>query len=194
MLDRKLRNRLIDNLILVPGTQALDGRTDLLNGLPGNVIAALNRDQSAIVDLGNIITWLEGLGRLEKTGERPLLIVADNALRRVQGAELGRTLQEIIAEMEEQYGGKEPPGEIGLTPEILIFKGRDFRLSITYLQRALESARGVARLMVPRYFGGTLKGSSGFGTGWLVAPGLLLTNRHVVAAHSRGSRPSARRT
>ena len=43
----------------------------------------------------------------------------------------------------------------------------------------------MARVLVPRVFGGVRQhgsGSLGKGTGWLIAPDLLITNHHVVEA------------
>jgi V8-like Glu-specific endopeptidase len=47
----------------------------------------------------------------------------------------------------------------------------------------------VARLSVPRVFHGHPDGKHAFGTGWLIAPGLLLTNHHVVEARDKRPMP-----
>jgi endonuclease G len=49
-------------------------------------------------------------------------------------------------------------------------------LQITFLQQALAAARPVCRLRVRS----EIPGPPGFGTGFLVAPGVLLTNHHVL--------------
>jgi len=49
-------------------------------------------------------------------------------------------------------------------------------LQITFLHRAIEAARSVCRIRVR----GEVPGPAAFGTGFLVAPGVLLTNHHVL--------------
>jgi endonuclease G, mitochondrial len=63
----------------------------------------------------------------------------------------------------------------------------DQTVEVGYLSLGLQAARSVARLLVPRFFGGTQQVQAGLpvlgkGTGWLVGPGLLLTNYHVIEA------------
>ena len=61
MLDRQAKDRLIDALIAVPGTDGRHGRTALMQGIPNNVRAALNRNDNQFVDLMNIVEQLERL-------------------------------------------------------------------------------------------------------------------------------------
>lgn len=63
----------------------------------------------------------------------------------------------------------------------------DQTVEVGYLSAGLQAARSVARLLVPRIFGGQVQVLAGVpvlgkGTGWLVGPCLLLTNHHVVEA------------
>jgi endonuclease G, mitochondrial len=60
-----------------------------------------------------------------------------------------------------------------------------------FFERAMSVARGVARLMLPRVLhGATLGQGCTFGTGWLIAPGLLMTNHHVVEARDSDEPPA----
>lgn len=70
----------------------------------------------------------------------------------------------------------------------------DLTVEIGYLRQGIEAARSVAKLLVPRYFGGAAQMTGdapayGQGTGWLVAPRLLLTNHHVLDARDRRPPP-----
>jgi V8-like Glu-specific endopeptidase len=169
----------------VQGTTEYAGRTALLAGLPPNIIAGLNRSNACITDMTNIITQLEQLGRLDRTGERPLMIIAGNALMRVEGTDVGRTIKKVTQELEQHYGGDSPSEITFPIPEIVI--GQDERLSSHFLERAMQTGRSVTRLQVPRILDGQMQtGEYAFGTGWLVAPGLLFTNHHVIAARSPG--------
>ena len=58
------------------------------------------------------------------------------------------------------------------------FLGRNDLLRVNYLERGLMAARAVCRLRVSEPFGG----GGAWGTGFLVAPGLLLTNHHVISS------------
>jgi len=184
-LDKKAKDRLLDALINVPGTDGRDGRTALLQGVPYNVRAALNRSDNQLVDLMNIVDQLERLGRLEN-GERPVVIVTHNGWRMSGGTELGQLLAELEKEIEAAYGGDEPLAELPATPEVLIFGGTGEWVTGAFIEHARLIGRQVARLRVPRYSAGTLVHPvGGVGTGWLIAPGLLLTNHHVIGARER---------
>ena len=190
-LDKKAKDRLLDALINVPGTDGRDGRTALLQGIPNNVRAALNRSDNQLVDLMNIVDQLERLGRLAN-GERPVVIVTHNGRRMSGGTELGQLLAELEKEIEAAYGGDEPLAELPATPEVLIFGGTGEWVTGAFIEQAQLTGRRVARLRVPRYSGGTLVHPvGGVGTGWLIAPGLLLTNHHVIEARERGEPQSS---
>lgn len=66
--------------------------------------------------------------------------------------------------------------------------GEDDTIEVDWLLRGVEVSRSIAKLLVHRHFDGmasTLAGNEpdlGNGTGWLIAPGLVATNHHVVAA------------
>jgi endonuclease G, mitochondrial len=187
-----LRKRLLDLLVGLPGIQDFSFRTSLLFGIPDNVMAGLTRNAGmAMADVATYLHELERLGRLEATGERPLVIIIENALRATRGTTLGRELEELRAALERAYG-TEPPSPLlaPLTRELLVFGGRDQRVDHAFFATALERARAVCRLLVPRFFDGHEDaGRFAYGTGWLAAPGLLFTNHHVLAA--RGEKESA---
>jgi hypothetical protein len=106
MIPGKLINRFAQTLAALPVTASSAGRDTLLIGLPEGVIAALNRNEgNRIVDLKTILMQLDPLGRLKGTGERPLLIIAQNALDTVSGTALGDSLEDLARELADQYGG-----------------------------------------------------------------------------------------
>lgn len=190
-MNRQLQQKIIQSLISVPSTATMEGRDALLLGLPSNVIASLNRSNSRHVDVSNLLAQLETLGRLEQTGERPLIIIAQNALLQVDGTTLGTMLKEIIRELEEHYGGEKPSAELPPIPEILIFEGKDERLAYFFIEQALQVGKCVARLRIPRIMNGQLRyNESGYGTGWLVTSNLIFTNHHVINAR-HGGEPAA---
>lgn len=182
MLDSNLKNNLIDALLKVPSIEVNSTRTALLSGIP----IALNRADNHFVDISNIITQLDGLGRLDN-GERPVVILAHNAGRMVRGAELGRRLAELERDIEKSYGEEPSLLDLPSTPEALVFGGPGEWVTSAFLENAKLAGAGVARLRVPRIVGGQKEHELGsLGTGWLIGRGLLLTNYHVLAARDIG--------
>ncbi|MGH3859077.1 trypsin-like peptidase domain-containing protein [Actinokineospora sp.] len=78
--------------------------------------------------------------------------------------------------------------------EVVIFE--DDTLDVAFLHTGTDVSRSVAKLVVHRHFDGvpaTLAGNApdiGHGSGWMIAPTLLITNNHVVNARV-GSEPDA---
>ena len=69
-------------------------------------------------------------------------------------------------------------------------------LSVAFLKAGYEAAAAVAKLQVPQLLGGNPVVGSGspiihLGTGWLIGPGLLLTNHHVINARRKGEAPAS---
>jgi hypothetical protein len=81
-----------------------------------------------------------------------------------------------------------PPAE---TLEALIFgAARDTRLPYSFIEGAQRTAHSVARLTVQRVFNGQPRAEEYmYGTGWLIAPGILITNHHVIDARSKQPKP-----
>jgi V8-like Glu-specific endopeptidase len=188
-LDKKLRDRVVDTLAEVPATRAWSGRDALLDGIPHNVRGALNRDENnQFNDLTNIVSQLDRLGRLDN-GERPVVIVIHNAWRITRGTDVGRRLEEIQRDAEAAYGGEKPFRALPAQPEVLIFSGPGEWVGASFFEQAQLACRRVARLMVPRFIAGREASGLGLGTGWLVAPRLMLTNHHVIVARDENEPP-----
>lgn len=182
MIDRALTDRLIDALMDLPTIEERATRTALLNGIR----VAVNRTDNQVVDLTNILNQLDGLGRLDN-GERPVVIVAQNAARIVRGTELGRRLTELARQIEEAYDQEPLLSELPTEPEALIFGGPGEWVTSAFLEQARSVGTRVARLLVPRVVNGAVEHPvGGLGTGWLIGPRLLLTNHHVINAREPG--------
>jgi V8-like Glu-specific endopeptidase len=183
----EIQRSLVDTLLKIPVMEQPSGRTSLLDGLPD---AGLVRDQNiARLDLNRMISGLEKMGRLTKEGGvRPVIVVVDNALAYVpDGSKITDELHEIKKQLDDYYGGDvQPEPQQPVTDETfeaLIFgPQRDTRLPFAFIQQAQITARSVARLTVLRTFNGVPDGQSMYGTGWIIAPGILMTNHHVIDA------------
>jgi hypothetical protein len=99
-LTPDLRQKLVEIVMKIPGTQKEDVRSGYLLGIPGS----LNRiPGNAWADLNAIFDQLDGLGRLA-SGEWPLLLVIDNILAYVQGyPDIENPIQQIRQKLEQAY-------------------------------------------------------------------------------------------
>lgn len=179
-MDR-LHRDVVSLLQACPITEQYNGRSHLLRPLPDPLRDALNRDPgNRRLDLDLIVDQLARLGRLQD-GLWPVLIVLDAALQTVAGTSLGVQIAAAMRALEVGYGRVEtmPPilaAPQDLTePERLVF-GTDHRVSFEFLRGAMQAARAIARIEVP------VGAACSYGTGWLAAPKLLMTNWHVLDA------------
>jgi len=181
VLDKSLKDDLYDALTRVPTAESREGRTALLDGLPHNIRIGLNRSDNQLIDLTRLVDQLDQLGRLDN-GVRPVVILANNAWRSTRGSEVGRELERLQAEIEKKYGFEPALADLSDTPEILIFGGEGEWVEGLFMEQAQAAGQKVARLSIQRFVGGQPAQGIGYGTGWLVAPGLMLTNHHVIEA------------
>lgn len=178
-----IQRKLVTVLLRLPVMADYAGRSSLLQGLPP---APLNRSAAIDrLDLNNIVSGLQQLGRLtDQGGTRPLIVVVDNALEYVpSGSEVAQELGEVKRLLAEYYGGdSQAPVEAAQQDlEALVFgRQRDNRLAYAFAEGAVRTARSVTRLSVPRMINGFLQPGVGYGTGWLIAPGVVMTNHHVI--------------
>lgn len=188
MLDHILTNKFINLLLLLPLTSTFSGRTALLQGLP--IPSSLTRsEENRHLDLVQLVQQLDRLGRLRKNGIRPLLVLAENGLASIEGwdGEMTEAFSEIMDELGDYYGGEHVvplEGEPDL--ERLLFHVPLGSVEQRFFISAVEAGHSVARLQVPAIYRGTPDVSHySFGTGWLIAPDLLITNYHVVEARDQ---------
>jgi endonuclease G len=175
------------------GLDALEIRVFLLAGINRQYVAGLPRlpasgDQlhSDLLAMRNVT--LQG-------GEVPLASWLANAVarlgQRVEHDEFQAALEQVVGRRERDQPRDRPPGgtERIIHTYDLLPQG--------FLTAALTVSHSVARLTVPRFeagraqnFPGTDKPMRSFGTAWVLAPGLLMTNHHVVNNRSE-SEPGA---
>ena len=194
-LDLRIRNNLLNALEQLSVAETFEGRSSLLNGIPK---IPLNRSQMNVrLDLSMIVDQFITLGRDKQTGVRPLLVIVENAQGYVSSwqSDLTEALQKVHSELEIYYEGDSQPTNLPpIEPEKLLFKGRDERVSAEFISKAIDLSRSVCRMQVPRIFHGVAKGENIFGTGWIIAPSLIITNHHVIDARECIIEPSATKT
>jgi V8-like Glu-specific endopeptidase len=181
----EIQQRLVTIILRMQVSRTFAGRSSLLQGLPD---VPLERSEGlAQLDLNEIIGGLHRLGRLTRNGGiRPIIVIVNNALSyAAEGSEIADDLQEVKALLEEYYGGDAQPklaeDTARATSEALIFGiPRDTRVDFAFIDHAHLIARSIARLTVPRIVNGVPDGQAAYGTGWIIAPGILITNHHVI--------------
>ncbi|MGI5404582.1 trypsin-like peptidase domain-containing protein [Streptomyces sp. CA-135486] len=133
---------------------------------------------------------LNEMNRVERLvdGSVPLEVWLRNAVAQTTEAEPLAVLQRALDDVARSAGG-EPDITAELpAPEIKEeIVHRDDTVPFDFLRGGDLAGMAVARLKVPPYQGGTPLQPNGFphaGTGWLIAPALLITNHHVVNART----------
>ncbi len=114
---------------------------------------------------------------------RRLLTLVDAASTNGQGRKLSRELETALEGLEAETPGAPPPtGATAAILERVIGEAEEF-LSVMFIKRALVAARSVGRIV-------SISTGQGFGTGFLIAPGVLMTNHHVLQNDFAASRAS----
>jgi endonuclease G, mitochondrial len=130
------------------------------------------------------------------SGEVPLSKWLNNAILLARGMPQELIFREALQALEPD--GLPPSAvapDVSATPRssggsLEIKVGEDDTLGVAFLVQGARAARSVAKLRVHRHFAGqpafVVGGAPdwGLGTGWLIAPVLLITNRHVINART----------
>ena len=166
-------------------------RNALLTTLPARLRGLMPGGMSPpAIGLTLDLDFLNGIERLTD-GSVPLKRFLENAVRLAGSIEAADVLQRALVDIEIGTTGAPTIVTAGL-PEIheaVIL--RDDMVPFGFLRGGITAAQAVAKLLVPRHEDGHLKLVNGepeihLGTGWVVAPGLIMTNCHVVNARKQG--------
>lgn len=171
-------------------------RKVLLVGLPKGFAAGLDRSANPRSQFRLDVINLNRVERMAD-GTVPLLVLLRNAaaelrqLDRTEAAAFERMLARVA---DVAVAGPALPDAAQL-PEVSEHEriiGTDDTVDVGFLAAGLQVARCVAKISVPRYHQGqqvTLAGGLPWiasGTAWLIAPGLAITNHHVINARVKG--------
>ncbi|MBW5482776.1 trypsin-like peptidase domain-containing protein [Streptomyces bambusae] len=138
-----------------------------------------------------VLSDLNSMNRVERLidGTVPLAVWLRNAVDQLTDAAARDIYQEALDQVVRDAAGEPdvaPDVPTGETKEEIIF--RDDTVPFAFLSAGALAGSSVARVKVLPYQGGALLQPLALphnGTGWLIAPGLLVTNHHVVNARSR---------
>jgi endonuclease G, mitochondrial len=164
----------------------------LLEGLPGGFVGNLD---IVAKPLDQFQLDLLAVNKVERmaNGQVPIVVVLRNCateLRRRGRAE-ATVFEEVANRIDNASTGVLAMPAASSLPEVATNErivGDDDTLAIAFFSAGLRVAQAVARLIVPKFVNGIqVTASNGGpwvqkGTAWLVAPGLALTNHHMVNA------------
>jgi endonuclease G len=167
-------------------------RKVLLVGLPKGFAANLDRVDNPRSQFRLDVINLNRVERMAD-GTVPLLILLRNAaaeLRQLDRTEAA-TFERMLARVADVAVARPALPDAAQLPEVSEHEriiGTDDTVDVGFLAAGLAVARSVAKISVPRYHHRqqvTLAGGLPWiasGTAWLIAPGLAITNHHVINA------------
>ncbi|MEV6398998.1 trypsin-like peptidase domain-containing protein [Streptomyces sp. NPDC051907] len=168
----------------------------LLAGVMRKYTATLPMLPQPILQVHSDLNQMNGVERLVN-GQVPLELWLRNAVGLVTEEGPLAVLNRALDEVARSAGGE--PDVMAELPDLETKEAilhRDDTVPFDFLRGGEAAGAAVARIKVPPYEGGAPLQPNGFphsGTGWLIAPTLLMTNHHVVNARTadRAGRPQA---
>jgi endonuclease G, mitochondrial len=179
---------LLDVLLEFPGTRKPEQREALLFSLPSQITDSIDLSGDRYAAIVKLVETLEFWGQLAD-GRWATEVMLRNALRSAKSTGFEQRF-EMIRQIYDL-----PAAKVQLAPlPEQIASEISYLMPVGFLDNGQRAARGVARICVPQVFDGKprmngAKPSLALGTGWLIAPGLLVTNHHVIAARFAGDAP-----
>jgi len=178
-----VRSALREVLLNIPLLQPQEGRDSLLSDLPLELRFKLTHSNNPTTDIILIVNQVWQAGQDEIDGKWYIVQVMKTArLYCLSNSPELKRLDELIAQFEPSYNARAQPDVLASSLEQII--GRDERLLLGFFNGALKAQAAVARLQVPRLSNASDAPSQEYslGTGWMIAPNMLITNYHVIAA------------
>ena len=180
-LSPRQQLELLDLLIALPTTKTAGQREALLFSLPAQIADSLDLAGDRQAAIAKMIEALEYWGQLTdgRWATEVMLLNAMRAAKETQFEQKLEAFRQVFAlpashvelpDLEEQVAGD-----------------ISYLMPAGFLAVGARAAHAVARLCVPQFMAGRMvmngpRPSLGLGTGWLIGPGLIATNHHVVAA------------
>jgi endonuclease G, mitochondrial len=171
-------------------------RQVLLAGIPPTFAATLPRVDSPLDQFTLDLVRVNGVERMAG-GEVPAVILLRNAAERLRlvGREEAEVFERALNSVTNAAAGLPRLPDPAELPEVIKNEriiGTDDMVNIGFLAGGLDVAEAVALISVPRFEDGHQVMATGglpwiaSGTAWLIAPGLAITNHHVVNARRSG--------
>jgi endonuclease G len=199
-LTRERINQIKDFFVTTLTAYDREVRPLLLNGIDPRFAGSLRNYPNNDFQLTGDLNTLNSVERLAD-GSVPLEIWLRNAVELLSHLDTGKVLSRALDDVTSRMSNAAPIEEPSTVPNLFQVQeaivNRDDMVAYGFLQAGFEAGRSVARLQVPRHDNGAIRqrASGGteiyLGTGWLVAPDLVITNHHVVNARSDGEADAA---
>jgi len=193
LLTFQERQRLV-NALIGAGLDVAGTRRVLLDSVDKRLLGVMPISPVPVVQLSGDIGHLDNAGRLP-TGEVPLEIYLSELLPLLAGnPDAESVVKELLNEVTSRAGGGPKidlsPAKVPELKEKLIH-GTDDTVSFAFMKAGLTVGTSVMKLFVPRYEGGIPQQASEgpwlyLGTGWILAPDIVITNHHVINARDDG--------
>lgn len=171
-----------------------DNRNALLSFVDQNLVANLNVIGNPQLQLRSDLVELNRIERLAD-GSVPLQLWLSTA----SSLAAGRVEEAVFAKYQEKVtayaAGLPPLPDPASLREVVNNEAivhQDDMLDFTFLGQGMAAGASVAKLLVPRFDGGAQTFDAAgrpmlyYGTGWLAARDLVVTNHHVINARSAG--------
>lgn len=94
-LNEEFADKLLDILKRIPALKDKDNRTNLLRNLPKSLSSSIPSSSAPLTHLMNIVDYAKDTTQITKKKKHPLEILANNALRFVEGTELEKELHTL---------------------------------------------------------------------------------------------------
>jgi len=179
------QSELLELLLEFPGTRTAEQRVALLFSLPPQIINSLDLSGDRNAAIVRMIESLEYWGQLSD-GRWATEVMLRNSQRAARNTQFEQRLEAI------RHVFDLPAAKVELAPvPEQIVSDISHLMPVGFLGAGDVASQAVARVCVQQVFDGKPrmngdKPSLALGTGWLLAPGLLMTNHHVVAARLAG--------
>jgi V8-like Glu-specific endopeptidase len=180
---------LLTLLLEFPGTKTSEQREALRFSLPPQIVNSLDLTGDRNSAIVKMIESLETWGQLSD-GRWATEVMLRNAQRVARDTKFEQRLEAI----RHAFDLPAAKADLPALPE-QIASDISYLMPVAFLEAGHRASRAVARVCVPRVFDGKplMNGSQpslAVGTGWLIAPNLLVTNHHVAAARFSGESPA----
>jgi V8-like Glu-specific endopeptidase len=185
---------------------AIDGdlfeidRSLLLQGIPKGYTLSLKMAGNPLDQFQMDLHSVNGVERLSD-GQVPIVRFLKNAANQlaIKGRAQASIFERVAGLLDNCAQGIVRLPEPSALQEVVrreVIIGRDDMVDLAFLQRGLTVAKSVARILVPRFEKGKQVYVAGgapwcaSGTAWLIAPGLAITNHHVINARRSDELPA----
>jgi endonuclease G len=184
------RIELLELLLEIPATKTAEQRDALLFSLPPSIADSLDLSGDRHAAMVRLVERLDYWGQLAD-GRWAIEVMIRNAQRATRATQYEHRLEGIRKSFDL------PAGRTRLAPlPEKIASDVSYLMPVGFLGAGHSASRAVARVCVPQVIDDVpiMRGGKpllAVGTGWMIAPGLMMTNHHVIEARFEDEPPAS---